>query len=526
MAVKSEDKSKDGGPTPVPVPAQPPIEEKGQVLDISAAYTPEEEKRVLRKIDCTILPMMCVVFLLQYLDKQSLSYASVFGLITDLNMTSTQYSWCSSIFYVGQLVAEYPFIYLMSRLHLTKFVGATIVIWGIICMCLAAPQNFAAFAAVRFLLGFAEGAVSPSFVTMTAIWYRKDEHATRTALWVSMNGVAQTLGCLLMYGIGRTSGSHSLQPWRVLFLVCGALTAAAGVAFYLLMPGGPEDCWFLTSREKEVLSLRMARDREGGDKTSFSAAQLREAMLDPKAWFVFAFGVLVTMQSPVLTVRFEVPYSTAMPFPNELTSGAKFASLVINTIGYDKFQTMLYTAPSGAAQVLLLWIGVAGCWLFPENRTLVVLALIIPPFIGNVLLLKLSLDSGWGMIVSWWLASCITAVMSPLLSLAASNVKGNTKRSVVNAMFFIGYCAGCIGAPQLWTEKPRYFNGVVTGIVTWCLLFVVVFCYRLVCVRENAARDKAHEAISEVAGEITLDEHGAFRTDCTDKEDKEFRYSW
>lgn len=46
----------------------------------------------------------------------------------------------------------------------------------------------------------------------------------------------------------------------------------------------------------------MARDREGGDKTEFSLRQLRETLLDPKAWFVFAFGVLVTMQSPVLTV--------------------------------------------------------------------------------------------------------------------------------------------------------------------------------------------------------------------------------
>lgn len=183
-------------------------------------------------------------------------------------------------------------------------------------MCLAAPQTFAGFAAVRFLLGFAEGAVSPSFVTMTAIWYRKDEHATRTALWVSMNGAAQTLGCLLMYGIGRTSPAGSpLQPWRTLFLVCGALTAAAGVVFYLLMPGGPQDCWFLTRREKEVLSLRMARDREGGDKTSFSVPQLREALLDPKAWFVFAFGVLVTMQSPVLTVRSQGPWSTIVPMP-------------------------------------------------------------------------------------------------------------------------------------------------------------------------------------------------------------------
>jgi len=28
----------------------------------------------------------------------------------------------------GQLVAEYPFIYLMSRLHLTKFVGVTVFV--------------------------------------------------------------------------------------------------------------------------------------------------------------------------------------------------------------------------------------------------------------------------------------------------------------------------------------------------------------------------------------------------------------
>jgi hypothetical protein len=116
-----------------------------------------------------------------------------------------------------------------------------------------------------------------------------------------MNGIAQVIGCLLMYGIGKNT-SLSLDPWRTMFLICGALTAAAGVAFYLIMPNGPKDAWFLNAREKEVLSLRMAKDREGGDKTSFSVGQLREALLDSKTWFVFAFGVLVTMQSPVLTV--------------------------------------------------------------------------------------------------------------------------------------------------------------------------------------------------------------------------------
>ncbi|GKU09060.1 unnamed protein product [Fusarium langsethiae] len=485
------------------------LQTTGQETDVVQAgetYTPEEEKEVLRKIDMAVLPMICIVFFLQYLDKQSLSYAAVFGLIDDLDLTPVQYSWCSSIFYIGQLVAEFPFIYLMSRLHLTKFVGVTVVIWGILCMCLAAPNSFAAFATVRFLLGFAEGAVSPSFITIISVWYRKSEHATRTALWITMNGLAQCVGCLLMYGIGKNE-SLAIAPWRVLFIVCGALTVAAGIPFYLYMPNGPRDAWFLNDRQKHILSLRMVQDREGGDKTHFSVPQLKEALLDIKSWFIFSFGVLVTMQSPVLT----------------------FASLVIKFSGYTPLQTMLYTAPSGAVQIAMLWVGVLGCILLPRNRTIVALSVIIPPIIGNVFLLKLDVHAGWALIVAAWLSSCITAPWSILLSLTASNVKGNTKRSVVNAMFFIGYCAGCIASPQLWTKGPRYFEGVIAAIVTWCLLFASITAYRIVCTRDNNRRDKAaieQDQSSDTQQETVLDATGAAGDDLTDKEDRQFRYSW
>ncbi|KAK9860311.1 hypothetical protein MYU51_010795 [Penicillium brevicompactum] len=478
---------------------------KGEMVELPSPYTLEEEKAVLRKIDLVILPFMCFVFFLQYLDKQSLSYAGVFGLIEDLNMTSSQYSWSSSIFYVGQLVSEYPFIYLMSRLPLTKFVGATVIVWGIICMCLAAPQNFAGFATVRFLLGFSEGAVSPAFVTITSIWYRKQEHNLRTALWISMNGLAQVLGCLLMYGIGKNT-SLPIAPWRVLFIICGAITIAAGVAFFFLMPNGPKDAWFLNARDREVLSLRMAQDRDGGDKTSFSMSQLKETLMDPKAWVIFWFGVLVCMQSPVLT----------------------FASLVIKSIGYTKLETMLYTAPSGAVQIVLLWIGAGLVYLFPNQRTLIVLALIIPPLIGTVFLMKLDVSAQWGLIVASWLASCITASMTILLSLAASNFKGNTKRAVVNGMFFIGYCAACIASPQLWTHSPRYTEGVITSIVTWCLLFVVVILFRFLCTWDNKQRDEQAANFQSLGMEdhVDLDENGLPQTDLTDKQDRHFRYVW
>lgn len=44
---------------------QPTTEEKGNILEITATFTPEEERQVLRKIDRTVLPLMCVVFFMQ-----------------------------------------------------------------------------------------------------------------------------------------------------------------------------------------------------------------------------------------------------------------------------------------------------------------------------------------------------------------------------------------------------------------------------------------------------------------------------
>lgn len=41
--------------------------------------TPEDEKRLLRKIDLHILPLLCLVYGLNYLDKTSISYASIMG---------------------------------------------------------------------------------------------------------------------------------------------------------------------------------------------------------------------------------------------------------------------------------------------------------------------------------------------------------------------------------------------------------------------------------------------------------------
>lgn len=56
--------------------ASPPLE-----------YTLEQDKRVLRKIDTWVLPVLCLTYMLQQLCKSSLSWASAFDLRTSPSLS-------------------------------------------------------------------------------------------------------------------------------------------------------------------------------------------------------------------------------------------------------------------------------------------------------------------------------------------------------------------------------------------------------------------------------------------------------
>lgn len=52
-----------------------------------------EYKRVLRKIDYRIIPILFVTYMLQYLDKNSINFSSVYGLQKGTHLHGQQYSW-------------------------------------------------------------------------------------------------------------------------------------------------------------------------------------------------------------------------------------------------------------------------------------------------------------------------------------------------------------------------------------------------------------------------------------------------
>jgi MFS family permease len=134
--------------------------ENGEVIEL----TPEDEKRLLRKIDWNLMPLLCLVYGLNYLDKTTISYASVMGLKKDIGLSGNQYSWIGSMFYFGYLFWEYPTNRLLQRLPLGKWSAFNVIMWGLILCCMAATKNFAGAMTVRFFLGVFEAAVTRTYL--------------------------------------------------------------------------------------------------------------------------------------------------------------------------------------------------------------------------------------------------------------------------------------------------------------------------------------------------------------------------
>jgi ACS family allantoate permease-like MFS transporter len=62
---------------------------------------PVQLKRLVRKIDFTIAPLLACVYFLQFLDKTTLSYTAVMGIRVDTHLVGQDYSNLSMLFYVG-----------------------------------------------------------------------------------------------------------------------------------------------------------------------------------------------------------------------------------------------------------------------------------------------------------------------------------------------------------------------------------------------------------------------------------------
>ncbi|KAK2793457.1 hypothetical protein FQN50_010001 [Emmonsiellopsis sp. PD_5] len=405
--------------------------------------TPEEAKKVLRKVDMRLLPILTLTYMLQYLDKGSINFASVFGLEEGTNLKGQDYSWLGSIFYFGYLVAQYPAGYALQRLPIGKFIGAVTLMWGGILMTTPACKNFAGMAANRFMLGLTEAVVNPGFVLIMGIWYTVDEQPFRLEIYYCMNGIGTMFGGLMGYAVGHIN--TGLQKWMYVFIIFGAISVTVGIASLIFLPDLPSTAKFLSEREQMVAVDRVAGNRQGVKNHHFKPYQAWQAVKDPKTWMLF-----------IMAVGAQVPNSA-------LTS---FASIIVKSFGFDTLGTQYLQIPGGAVQFAGNLLGgflvskYAGRY---HARSIAMIFSNSICIIGSGLLVGLPSENKWGRMVALWLCYFQSLGFSLSLTIVSSNVAGYTKKQVTGAMLFTGYCVGNILGPQTFkkSEAPGYKSAYI-----------------------------------------------------------------
>ncbi|KAF7553038.1 hypothetical protein G7Z17_g3890 [Cylindrodendrum hubeiense] len=445
-------------------------------------------KRLLRKIDWKLMPVLCFTYALQYYDKATMSQAAIFGLRTDLGLEDgLKYSWATLIFSIGYIVGTYP-ISLLAQRYPPRIVCTTIcLIWAIITLCTAACTSFGGLLANRFALGLIEAGVSPIFMLVVGLWYTHSEQVSRSSWWYSFSGGSLLISPPINYGLGSIS-SGSLNSWQYMYLFAGGVTLIWGVSLWWIFPDSPQHAKGFSEEEHQLLLERVRQNNAGMENKNVKMYQVREALLDYHLWSILIMSTVSTTGSGVIS---------------------SFGSIIFNGMGFSVYNSLLLNIPIGAmALICILGSGMLGRNV-PGSRLYIVAGSCLPVILGCALLA--------GRITGFYLLNFFSSAWVQCIGLGTSNVAGYTKKAVYAAGTFIGYSLGNIIGPLMFDAKyaPRYDEGFIGVMICFVICIFVALCLRWKLARENASRDREYGA-----PELS---HGL--EDLTDRENKSFRYN-
>lgn len=126
-------------------------------------------------------------------------------MIDDLHLVGQQYSWTSSIYYFGYLVAEPPSAYLIAKCHIGQYVAVNVFLWGVMVMLCAVTKNFTGLMVLRFLMGVFEASTGPCWVALMSMYYKNEEQGLRVTF---VNAPSLSRHC------------PSIHPWHALYGIC------------------------------------------------------------------------------------------------------------------------------------------------------------------------------------------------------------------------------------------------------------------------------------------------------------------
>ncbi|CAN9224386.1 unnamed protein product [Alternaria alternata] len=168
-------------------------------------YTPDEDRRVLKKLDRRLVAFMALLYMLSFLDRS----------IASLQAVATSFSF---------------------------------------------------LLVLRALLGISEAAFGPGVPFYLSFFFRRSELAFRTGFFISASPLSASFAGALAYLITKVGEHGPLSPWRLLFLLEGFPSVLIAVWAWDFVPDGPGSAKWLSPRQREIAVMRLRSEKESEDQ--------------------------------------------------------------------------------------------------------------------------------------------------------------------------------------------------------------------------------------------------------------------
>ncbi|KIW09904.1 hypothetical protein PV08_11680 [Exophiala spinifera] len=451
-------------------------------------------RKLKRKADSILLPLLAFAYLLNSLDRSNVSNAHTAGLAKDLKLVGNQYNQVLTYYQIPFVVFG-PFATMATKRFGAKRSIAT-MLFGFGCASLATGwvRSFHTLVVCRVFVGLFESGFLASIIYYLSIWYTRNELATRLGIFYAALTASSAFGGLLAFGVFQIKGG-SYFNWSYLFFLEGGLTLLWSIVVFLLLPSDTQSGRFLTADEKDVARQRLELDSV--------------QTLDDKFNWKEAIGEFTTFHGYVRCVQ-------AFAVGVILTSNANFLAMIVARLGYSVVKTNLYTVAPALTGAVILVVWCVSSDHFGE-RGLHIAGSGLLSLIGYTILSTVPTKKTGVVYFAMFLCTSGAYPATPLnAAWASANIPNLNARALTCGLIIA--CANCGGflSANIYksNEAPRYVTALHTNIGMCIAVIVISASYGGWMRLENRKRDTAQSVVKAgdyITGGISSMKDPAFR---------------
>lgn len=245
--------------------------------------------RVLAKVKHSILPIVFLLYMFNYMDRAAVGYAQL-EMSTDLGIDLATYGTVAAIFFVAYVVLEVPSNIIMKKVGARLWLARIGITWGIITILTGFVHNTTQLYIARIALGVAEAGLFPGLLLYLTFWFRTQDRSRGIARMSLAQPIALLLGSISAGLILDHVDWFGLMSWRWIFILQGIPPVLVGIWVLLRLPDRPNEARFLDTAEKNWLEGEISKEYQAEDDGTMSIEL--DAIKDPKILYLAFINLL------------------------------------------------------------------------------------------------------------------------------------------------------------------------------------------------------------------------------------------